>query len=182
MGTPSVQKARSRGLWGGVESHTTNGAITGRWSVMEETLYMRMAAARAFRALETSASETDRLDAIELCCRFFPIDTIDAECPPAQDVASYAHAIAELLESKGSDDDIDALVDELWCGIVCAERGAVARGYARTAVLLETVIEPLLDTARAECDEAAFDGLDEQEIRGELLSRHREAQQLLFGS
>lgn len=153
---------------------------------MNEAEYMRTAASRAFEALEKSFDEVSMAKAMEMCVRFFPIDTIDTQAAATDDVRRDAGKIREILESANDDDAIEDEVDGLWEGIVAAERSMAARGYATCAVLLETVIEPLLDETLNEMTEDERHEIagileDEHALRGELLSRSRRAQALLFG-
>lgn len=151
---------------------------------LDEATYMRQAAARAFEALSRSADDQAMAEAMEMCVRFFPIESIDTEAMASADVRGDAERVRDLLESANGDDEIEDAVDDLWEGIVAAERAKAARGYAMCAVLLETVIEPILDETLREmsAEEAAgLAGMSEEDLRGELLSRSRRAQTILFG-
>jgi hypothetical protein len=152
--------------------------------VPSENQYMRTACARAFQALQAASNADEYQNAIDLCCRFFPIDTVDATGEAETDVQTSAEIAYELLASDETDDQIEERIDEAWRSIVVADRQAVVRGYARCAVLLEREIEPLLDETYASLDEEiriALLAMDEEDRRGELLSMSRGAQVLLFG-
>ena len=149
-----------------------------------ENQYMRTACAKAFQALHAASNADEYQTAIDLCCRFFPMDTVDAIGDAEADVQTSAEVCYELLSGEETDDAIEERIDEAWRSIVVSDRQAVVRGYARCAVLLEREIEPLLDKAYESMDELvrqALDAMDEEDRRGELLSMTRQAQILLFG-
>jgi hypothetical protein len=151
---------------------------------MSENQYMRNACAKAFQALCAASNSDEYQNAIDLCCRFFPMDTVDASGEITDDVQTSAENCYELLWSDESDDAIEDRIDEAWRNIVVSDRQAVVRGYARCAVLLEREIEPMLDKTYAGLDETvrgALAAMGEEDRRGELLSMSRDAQVLLFG-